>query len=497
VKKHPGGGQGPVAASTEARFFKALRIGPTVAFRRNVATQPTTAEEWTIESAERQKGMLTYAAALACFFPADAFIVHRWNVVLVGARLAWALMLVAAAATSRVLGPARTGLVDLVLTLGSQLCFLWIVLLTGGAHSPYLPWFLVMPIALTPFTMRNQKTSTLGWAIAAGASTTLLLKAGTDEGTLVVWLFLMSASGFVAMFGTAFQSRLAAKLVHIRAAREAIAAQLAEADRERSHSERLALVGQLAAGVAHEINNPLAFVHANLAFVRVEAERLPEAARLEVLQALHEADRGVERIKSIVRDLGVFARKAQEALELCYLGDVVADAMLLARVSAPVPLQCVTLPGLPPVRAVPRHLGQVVLNLLVNAAEALEPLPPGAERAVNVRVYLEGEDVCVSVEDTGAGFPAGLQDRLFEPFFTTKPVGKGTGLGLALSREYVERYGGRLLAENRAQGGARFSMRLPALLGGPPADAPWEKDPIGDPDITPTPRKRSRPRPSA
>jgi signal transduction histidine kinase len=462
-----------------------------------VATQVTTSDEWAIESAERQKGMLTVAAVLACFFPVDAFIVHRWDAWLVVARLVWALMLVVAAAASRVLGPARTGLVDLVLTIGSQLCFVGIVLLTGGAHSPYLPWFLVMPIALTPFTLRDQKTSTLGWAIAAAASTTLLLQAGTDQRTLLVWLFLMGASGFVGMFGTAFQIRLSAKLISIRAAREGMVVQLAEADRQRSHSERLALVGQLAAGVAHEINNPLAFVHANLAFVRVEAERLPESARSEVLQALHEADRGVERIESIVRDLRVFARKDQEALELCYLGDVVADAMLMARVGALVPLQCVTVPGLPPVRAVARHLGQVVLNLLVNAAEALERLPPGAERAASVRVYLEGGDVCVSVEDTGAGFPAGMQDRLFEPFFTTKPIGKGTGLGLALSREYVERYGGRLVAENRLQGGACFSIRLPALQGAPPAEVPWEKDPIGDPDVTPTPRKRSRPRPSA
>jgi signal transduction histidine kinase len=205
----------------------------------------------------------------------------------------------------------------------------------------------------------------------------------------------------------------------------------------------------------------------------------------------------VERITTIIRDLRVFSRKDLEPLELVYLGEVVADAVVLARASALVPLNVVTSPSLPPVRAVARHLCEVVLNLLLNAADALETLPQGAERGVTLRVYALGNEVCLSVEDTGAGVPAALRDRIFEPFFTTKPIGKGTGLGLALAREYVERFGGRLIAENRAEGGARFTVRLPAVDGAPLADAPWEKQPIGDPDVTPVPRKPSAPRPSA
>jgi two-component system, NtrC family, sensor kinase len=462
-----------------------------------VETPAPTVDEQAVESAERSRGLLTVAAAVACFFPVDAFILHRLDVVLAVARLAWALLLILAATLSRALGPARMGLVDVVLTIGSHLAFVWIVILTGGAHSPYFPFLLVMPVALTHFTMRDQKTTLLGWAISAGASTALLLQAHADPQTLVVWLSLMGASGFVGIFGTVFQTRLSRRLASVREARAGMVVQLAEADRQRSFTERLAVVGQLAAGVAHEINNPLAFVHANLAFVRLEAERLPESVRAEVVEALHEADRGVERIKTIIRDLRVFSRKDQEAMELCYLGDVVADAVLLARASALAPLRCVTTPGLPPVRAVGRQLGEVVLNLLVNAADALERLPPGAERAVSLRVYADRGQVCISVEDTGAGIPAEVRDRIFEPFFTTKPVGKGTGLGLALAREYVERFGGRLLAENRGEGGARFTLCLPAVEGAPPADAPWEKQPVGDPDVTPVPRKPSLFRPSA
>jgi two-component system, NtrC family, sensor kinase len=453
-------------------------------------------DEWAIESVERQKGLLTFACAVACFLPADVLLVHRWDPVLLAARLGWSLVLVLGAAVTRPLGPHRTGLVDVLLIVSSNLFCVWLVVLTGGAHSAYLPWFLVMPLALTPFTLSDRRATTLGWAICA-TSSFVLLRAHLDARSLWVWGFLMGGSGFVGLYGTAFRTRLSKKLLSLQAARERMAVQLADVERQRGYAERLALVGQLAAGVAHEINNPLAFVHANLAFVRLEAERLPEPARAEVVQALHEAERGVERIKSIIRDLRVFARKDREAAELCYLGDVVADAVVLARASSLVPLECVTAPGLPPVRAVTRHLSEVVLNLLGNAADALERLPAEAERSVRLRVYEEGAQVCVSVEDTGGGLPAALRERVFEPFFTTKPVGKGTGLGLALAREYVERYGGKLLAENRPEGGARFTMRLPRVEGAAPADAPWEKDPVGDPDVTPVPRKRSRSRASA
>ena len=455
------------------------------------------ASEWQVEVTERRRGMLAVAVALTCFLPADAYVVGRADPVLVAVRLGWALLVLAGAAFTRWAGPARTGLLDLVLSVGSALFMTALVQLTGGAQSLYLPWLLVMPVALMPFGLRERWTTALVWAICTAAGVGFLASSGAPLRTVLVWLVLFGASGFAALYGTAFHGRLTAALKSLRAAREEMALRLAETERMRGHAERLALVGQLAAGVAHEINNPLAFVNANLAFVGVEVERLPEPGRSEVTQALHEAERGVERIQSIVRDLKVFARKDQEAPELCYLGDIVSDAVLLARASALVPLQCTIARGLPPVRAVARHLGQVLLNLLVNAADALEELPPGGERSVRLEVYGDGGEVCIRVDDSGPGLRPELRDRVFEPFFTTKPVGKGTGLGLALSREYVERYGGRILADNGPQGGARFTIRLPAVTGAPPADSPWEREPLGDPDLTPVPRKRSAAHPSA
>jgi signal transduction histidine kinase len=462
-----------------------------------VERQLRSSDEWAIEAAERQKGMFVIAAALAAFVPADAYVVGGLQAVLVAVRLAWALLFLGAAAVTRAAGARWMGAMDVVLAVASSLFMASLVYLTGGAHSSYLAWLLVLPVAATPFSLRQRWTTTLVWGVCAASSVAFLTASGAEPRTVLIWLFLVGASGFAALYGTAFHARLSAALKSLRLSREEMVLQLAESERLRGHAERLALVGQLAAGVAHEINNPLAFVNANLAFVRVEAERLPEPVRSEVKQALHEAERGVERIHSIVRDLRVFARKDQEALELCYLGDVAADAVLLARASALVPLQCTVSAGLPPVRAVARHLGQVVLNLVINAAEALEDVPSGAERTIVLRVYQDGVEVCVTVEDSGPGLRPDLRERIFEPFFTTKPIGKGTGLGLALSREYVERYGGRILAENRPEGGARFSIRLPAVEGAPPANAPWEREPIGDPDLTPVPRRRSAKHPSA
>jgi C4-dicarboxylate-specific signal transduction histidine kinase len=146
----------------------------------------------------------------------------------------------------------------------------------------------------------------------------------------------------------------------------------------------------------------------------------------------------------------------------CALADVVGDAARIARLRLQhVARLEVDIPAeLPPVLAVRRRLAQVLLNLLVNAGDALEGRP-GAE--VRVTGGQEGERVVLRVEDNGPGFPPEVLPRLFETFFTTKGPEKGTGLGLALSREMVEQFGGTLVAENRAEGGARLRLALPVL----------------------------------
>jgi C4-dicarboxylate-specific signal transduction histidine kinase len=229
--------------------------------------------------------------------------------------------------------------------------------------------------------------------------------------------------------------------------------------------DRLVLVGQLAAGVAHEVNNPLAFVKSNLCFLEQELEREDGALnRGELGDVLAETQQGVLRIQQIVTDLRRFSRGGDGSEELGLAEDALHEARRLASVRlrevGEVSLECP--PGLPPVRLGQRHLVQVLLNLLLNAADAVEEALPARRARIVVRARVVEGGVRLEVEDNGPGIRPEVLDKLFEPFFTTKPPGKGTGLGLALCREYVSRAGGTLVAENRAEGGARFVLEVPA-----------------------------------
>ncbi|WP_246357935.1 sensor histidine kinase, partial [Pyxidicoccus fallax] len=196
-------------------------------------------------------------------------------------------------------------------------------------------------------------------------------------------------------------------------------------------ADRLASVGQLAAGVGHEINNPLAFIISNLEFVREELLRplgASGAPRSELVTALAEAREGAERVRVIVGELGNLARPDSMESGPVDLGAVVRSAekmaMHLIRPRARLELE---VDAAPPVYGNGARLCQVLLNLLLNAAHAIEP--GQVERNV-IRVNARAEDaggVVVEVSDTGCGIPPENLGRIFNPFFTTRPVGKGTG----------------------------------------------------------------------
>ncbi len=240
----------------------------------------------------------------------------------------------------------------------------------------------------------------------------------------------------------------------------------------RAQAERLAIVGRLASGVAHEINNPLAFVKANVGELRrsllLGGDPLPPD---ELKEILDDTTQGIDRICQIVADLKGFAREDSGVTEPVDLRDVVTGAVRLATVRLPRDMKVnIEVPGaLPPVRANQRKLAQVMLNLLVNAGEALEEVRT-LKPEVTIRAIPEGNSMRVTVTDNGPGIPPLVMQRLFEPFFTTKPPGKGTGLGLALSREYVEAFGGTLSVANVEPHGAQFSivMRVTAATGETP-----------------------------
>jgi C4-dicarboxylate-specific signal transduction histidine kinase len=229
-------------------------------------------------------------------------------------------------------------------------------------------------------------------------------------------------------------------------------------------ARRLALVGQLAAGVAHQVNNPLAVVKANLGFARNELKsRLQEPWCVVVLEALGEAGDGVERIRLLVRDLADLAPQSGKvvAAEECAPRELVADAVHMVRARTSVEIVTETQDQLRSVRVVRPNFVQVLRSLLHNAVDAVEALPVGRPRRVLIRASGNPLGVQFDVEDTGAGFSEHVRARLFEPFFSTKPIGSGTGLNLAKSREQVIRSGGSIYAENLPDGGARFVVRLP------------------------------------
>jgi PAS domain S-box-containing protein len=241
-------------------------------------------------------------------------------------------------------------------------------------------------------------------------------------------------------------------------------------------SDRLAAVGTLAAGVAHEINNPLAYVLGNvehgletLADLRGEIEGgraipLTVAARLtETCEALAEASSGAERVRDIVRDLKVFSRADADERRPTSVVRVLQGAINLAgqelRRRARLRLDLVDVPT---VIANESRLSQVFVNLLVNAAQAIpEGRADDNEIAVATRVDANGH-VVVEVRDTGCGIPPSDQKHIFDPFYTTKPVGVGTGLGLAICHGIVTALGGEIDVESAAGGGACFRVVLPA-----------------------------------
>ena len=223
-------------------------------------------------------------------------------------------------------------------------------------------------------------------------------------------------------------------------------------------SERLATLGQLAAGVVHEINNPLMSINVYADFL---VKRFTAAGSDDAdLEKLRRIGGSAQRIQRFTRELMQYARPPGHDIELVVVNDVVRQSVSICEhlfdrggISVDVELD----DGLPAVHAVAGQLEQVVINLVTNAAHAVEG---GGTISVRTR-QLPNATVELEISDSGAGVPDGDGDRIFEPFFTTKPDGKGTGLGLSIVRNIVESHHGRISVARSTLGGAAFSVRLP------------------------------------
>lgn len=264
-----------------------------------------------------------------------------------------------------------------------------------------------------------------------------------------------------------------------------------------AQSQKLESIGQLAAGIAHEINTPVQFVGDNIRFLQTSFDAVLAAlteiraaangefaARLEaILQradyeflqaeipaAIAQGVEGLERVAGLVRSMKDFAHPGNERAELADLNRAIASTVTVARNEwkyvADVDLQLA--PDLPPVPCFVADLNQVVLNMIVNAAHAIDErrARDGATAKGSIRVATRAEPqwAVIEIADDGCGIPAPVMARIFDPFFTTKPVGKGTGQGLAISHNVVvQRHGGRIEVESTPGVGTRFVLRLPLV----------------------------------
>lgn len=264
---------------------------------------------------------------------------------------------------------------------------------------------------------------------------------------------------------------------------------LEEAHNQLLQSEKLASIGQLAAGVAHEINNPIGFVNSNLgtlknyvrdllelidAYLSAEPALLAEPARRDKIESIKrridldylredighliaESEEGTQRVRRIVQDLRDFSRTGSEEWEWADLHAGLESTLNVVWNEIKYKAKVVKEYGtLPQVECRLSQLNQVFMNLLVNAAHAISD-----RGVITLRTEQAGNWVRIAISDTGCGIPPEILDRIFDPFFTTKPVGKGTGLGLSISYGIVDKHGGRIEVDSHPGHGTTFTIWLP------------------------------------
>jgi two-component system, cell cycle sensor histidine kinase and response regulator CckA len=244
-------------------------------------------------------------------------------------------------------------------------------------------------------------------------------------------------------------------------------------------SDRVMAMGTLAASVAHEINNPLTYILGSVDEVErllSRSERRHEGPDGTVTmlrselgnlrERLSEIRTGADRVRHVARDLRSFARPDDETVSAVELGAVVRAVLELVRKDVEARARLVLeLQDTPAVRANEARLVQVILNLLVNAWQALGPGDP-ARHEIGLRTFSDGRRALIEVWDSGPGVPLAQRSRIFDPFFSTKEIGEGTGLGLFVCRNIVTAFGGSISVHDHRGGGALFRVTLPAATGG-------------------------------
>jgi len=263
-------------------------------------------------------------------------------------------------------------------------------------------------------------------------------------------------------------------------------AELKAAQSQILQQEKMASIGQLAAGVAHEINNPMGFIISNLGTLGKYVERLKEFIHVQSAftaseqskkleesrkrlkidyiiedtnQLLKESLDGAERVKMIVQNLKSFSHIDEAEWKMADINAGIESTINIVwnelKYKATVKKEY---GDIPPTKCNPGQLNQVFMNILVNAAHAIEK-----QGEITMKTWHEDNNIFVSISDTGHGIPADKINRIFEPFFTTKEVGKGTGLGLSIAYDIVKKHNGDIMVESEVGKGSRFTVKIPVV----------------------------------
>lgn len=273
----------------------------------------------------------------------------------------------------------------------------------------------------------------------------------------------------------------------------------------RIHSMKLESIGVLAAGIAHEINTPIQFIGSNLSFLQesfqdmlplltaysrlkeavatgtgdastllAEIDRLEEAADIEYLvdetpKAFAQTRSGVDRVTKLVLGLKGFAHSGDsENRQTADINEIITNSLIVCQNAYKYVARLeLELGDIPAVKVYPGDIGQVIVNLVVNAAQAIaeQKATKDAMGLIRIRTFHDGQWLTIAVTDTGSGIPEGLRQRIFDPFFTTKDIGRGSGQGLAISRNIIhDKHHGEITLESTVGQGSTFFVRLPVHL---------------------------------
>jgi signal transduction histidine kinase len=411
---------------------------------------------------ERRTSLLLGAALILAGSAAEP-LYRQFNCPLFALRVLWCATLAVVALT---LPRASTRLYGFLLPLaGVSSCWLFstTVWLNGGLDSPDFQYIVLLPLFMMVL-FQDEVIACMG-AVAGGISSVAVLSwlGGAPISVTADSLATEASVGILAIFGAFSFRRVRIAELTTQQARARALEQLALSEHRRAQVERLASLGQLAAGVAHEINNPLYSVSANVEMLSDEPGLSgPGLSISEARNMLADIQLGIAQIAQIVKDLKEFSSGGGDKVQPCQVDEVIGDALRLAsfRLGKAIEVRRCRESDVPTVTVNRRKLSQALLNLLVNSADALDEART-ENPWVLIAVDRVGSAVQIAVQDNGPGISAEVASRLFEPFVTSKPVGKGTGLGLALSREYVTSFGGTLDLQAIAGPGTRFSILLP------------------------------------